>query len=401
MTQKLDSFFGSPHRRFKSIHVAGTNGKGSVSNLLAASLQANGYKVGLYTSPHLTDFRERIRINGEMIPKADVIEFVNSWKDSDFEGSPSFFELTMMMAFDWFAKENVDYAIIEVGMGGRLDSTNVISPVLSIITNISFDHVQFLGDTLEKIAAEKAGIMKSHIPVVIGEASSELKDVFILKATETEAPIIFAEENTDIISAKHTVDGWSIESQSYGRLTIPLHGDYQLMNINTALVALNNLKESLVPLNDFKVKFGLENVASLTGFRGRWQIVKEHPLIICDTGHNYSGLEYNIKQLERIQSSRANACIFFVIGFVADKDLDRIVRLFPKNATYFFTQADIPRALPADDLKEIFAKEGFEGKVYHDVKSAANAAIDISNEEDIIYIGGSTFVVADYLAGMQ
>ena len=314
---RLDAHFGHPHRRFKSIHVAGTNGKGSCSHLLAAMLQSEGYRVGLYTSPHLVDFRERIRVNGEMIPESAVVDFVNRFRESGYDGRPSFFELTMMMAFDWFAKAEVDYAVIEVGMGGRLDSTNIITPEACVITNISKDHTQFLGDTLPEIALEKAGIIKSRIPVVIGEAEGEVRKVFERKAAEAGAPIRFAEDGPLLAEAVGSPEGFVCRSEMCGEFVCGLSGDYQLKNINTVLGAVRMLRENGIKISDEAVRNGFRNVATLTGLRGRWMKLDDNPLTVCDTGHNEAGLTYNINKLRRIIETRPGGKLRMVVGFVA------------------------------------------------------------------------------------
>lgn len=397
-SEKLSELFGDPHRRWKSIHVAGTNGKGSVSNLIAATLQAQGYKVGLYTSPHLVDFRERIRINGEMIPESEVTRFVDEWigRNTDMYGTnelvreemkknrPSFFELTMMMAFDYFARERVDYAVIEVGMGGRLDSTNIITPILSVITNISFDHTQFLGDTLVKIASEKAGIIKAGVPVVIGEADAETEPVFRQKASKCGAKIREAYREVDVAAN--------------AALNCSLHGDYQRKNENTVRVAIDELRKLGVKISDEALLRGFSEVKSLTGFVGRWSVVSDKPLTICDTGHNEAGLRYNLRQLERIIAAREDAQLRFVIGFVADKDVDHILPMFPKQAVYYVTQAQIPRAMNWEELLSRCKARGLNTKGYATVAGAYAAAQKKASPDDVIYIGGSTFIVADFLS---
>lgn len=394
---ELDEFLGSPHRKFKSIHVGGTNGKGSTSHILASILQSQGYKVGLYTSPHLVDFRERIKINGEMIPKEAVVGFIQRWKANDFRRDPSFFELTMMMAFDWFAKEKVDYAVIEVGMGGRLDSTNIISPVLSVITNISKDHVQFLGDTLEKIAYEKAGIIKPGIPVIIGEREKETEQVFIERAAEVGAPLRFASDETYIEDALSTIGGWRCQSKKYGELELPLGGDYQLRNIFTVLTTVDELGKEGVVISEESVREGIKNVVANTGLRGRWQIISKSPLTICDTGHNFAGINYNVSQLKKLKSE-TDGKLRMLIGFVNDKDVSQIVNLFPQDAEYYFTQASVPRAMPVEELEKIFNSHGIRGKTFPTVLEAEKALVSESTKHDILFIGGSTFIVADYLA---
>lgn len=357
----LSAYFGHPHKKWKAIHIGGTNGKGSVSNLIAATLQADGYNVGLYTSPHLVDFRERMRINGEMISEEEVIDFVKKWQSSTYSGDkPSFFELTMMMAFDWFAKRKVDYAVIEVGMGGRLDSTNIITPVLSVITNISFDHTQFLGDTLDKIAFEKAGIIKRGIPVVVGEATEETERVFRTKAKKENAPLR---------EAYREIDEAFNES-----LNCSLQGDYQKKNVNTARVALDELKKRGIKISDEAMRKGFSDVESLTGFMGRWSVTDTEPLTICDTGHNEAGLSYNIAQLQRLMDTRLrtdpDAKLRMVIGFVSDKDVDHILGMMPQNAVYYVCQAQIPRAMPWQELLKRCINCGMKASGYNKIGRA-------------------------------
>ena len=381
----LAEYFGNPQRRLRAVHVAGTNGKGSVSHLIASVLQSQGYKTGLYTSPHLVDFRERMRINGEMIPESKVIDFVERWQKGGYTGDkPSFFELTMMMAFDWFAAENVDYAVIEVGMGGRLDSTNILEPLLSVVTNISWDHTQFLGDTLPKIAAEKAGIIKSGIPAVIGEAEGEVAEVFRRRAREV---------GTTLRQAFAEVDEAANEA-----LQCPLAGSYQKKNVNTARVAVDELRRAGVEISDEAVAAGFRNVIANTHLRGRWTIVEKSPLTICDTGHNEAGLRYNMGQLASLMAERPGGRLRMVIGFVADKDVDHILPMFPKDAIYYVSNAQIPRAMKAEALLEKCEALGLYARALPTVAKAYAAARAEAGAEDIIYIGGSTFVVADFLA---
>lgn len=381
----LAEYFGNPQRRLRAVHVAGTNGKGSVSHLIASVLQSQGYKTGLYTSPHLVDFRERMRINGEMIPESKVIDFVERWQKGGYTGDkPSFFELTMMMAFDWFAAENVDYAVIEVGMGGRLDSTNILEPLLSVVTNISWDHTQFLGDTLPKIAAEKAGIIKSGIPAVIGEAEGEVAEVFRRRAREV---------GTTLREAFAEVDEAANEA-----LQCPLAGSYQKKNVNTARVAVDELRRAGVEISDEAVAAGFRNVIANTHLRGRWTIVEKSPLTICDTGHNEAGLRYNMGQLASLMAERPGGRLRMVIGFVADKDVDHILPMFPKDAIYYVSNAQIPRAMKAEALLEKCEALGLYARALPTVAEAYAAARAEAGAVDIIYIGGSTFVVADFLA---
>ena len=381
----LAEYFGNPQRRLRAVHVAGTNGKGSVSHLIASVLQSQGYKTGLYTSPHLVDFRERMRINGEMIPESKVIDFVERWQKGGYTGDkPSFFELTMMMAFDWFAAENVDYAVIEVGMGGRLDSTNILEPLLSVVTNISWDHTQFLGDTLPKIAAEKAGIIKSGIPAVIGEAEGEVAEVFRRRAREV---------GTTLRQAFAEVDEAANEA-----LQCPLAGSYQKKNVNTARVAVDELRRAGVEISDEAVAAGFRNVIANTHLRGRWTIVEKSPLTICDTGHNEAGLRYHMGQLASLMAERPGGRLRMVIGFVADKDVDHILPMFPKDAIYYVSNAQIPRAMKAEALLEKCEALGLYARALPTVAKAYAAARAEAGAGDIIYIGGSTFVVADFLA---
>lgn len=404
----LAAAFGNPERRFKSIHIAGTNGKGSTSHTLASILQAAGLKTALYTSPHLVDFRERIRIDGKMIPHERVVDFVERWKKLDYPGSPSFFELTMMMAFDWFASEEVDFAVIEVGMGGRLDSTNILRPELSVITNISKDHTQFLGATLPAIATEKAGIIKPGVPVVVGESEGEVREVFALKSARESAPVVFADDRDDLLEILDDGGGlgWKARSPLAGEFLFPLAGDYQKKNLRTVLAAVETMsRKGILNLEPETVRRGLEGVVASTGFMGRWSVVEngsEGPLVICDTGHNEAGLSSNMAQLQRVMGKRPGGRLKIVAGFVADKAIDEILRLFPKTADYYLTQARIPRALPADELAEKFRQAGlpFKGH-WESVAQAYARAREEAGPEDVIYVGGSTFVVADFLDSVE
>ena len=378
-TWALDEHFEHPHRSFRSIHIAGTNGKGSCSHTLAAILQEAGYKVGLYTSPHLIDFRERIRVNGQPVPEAYVIRFVEEERAFFEPLHPSFFELTTAMAFRYFAEEKVDVAVVEVGLGGRLDCTNIIRPDLCIITNISLDHVQFLGDTLEKIAGEKAGIIKPGIPVVIGETTPETRPVFQKKAEEVGAPIHFAEEEV-----KEVHPDWEYE----------LKGLYQEKNRRTLWAALPLLQEGGYQISESDIQAGFAHVVELTGLMGRWQKLQEHPTVVCDTGHNVGGIQYIAEQLRRQVFRR----LHIVIGMVNDKDVRGVLALLPREATYYFTQASVKRALPAGQLARLAAEAGLQGTCYPDVPSAVRAAQKESLPEDFIFVGGSSFIVADLLA---
>ena len=374
-TLKLSRHLKEPQDQFKSIHVAGTNGKGSTSHMLASVLQEAGYKVGLYTSPHLKDFRERIRINGNVISKQFVIGFVKRNKDFFEANSLSFFEMTVGMAFDYFAKKDVDIAVIEVGLGGRLDSTNIITPELSVITNIGFDHMQFLGDTLEEIADEKAGIIKSKVPVVIGETHSKTENVFKTKAESIDSEIYFADQL--IVKV--------LESD--------LKGSYQIHNIKTVMKSVEVLNESYFKISKQELEKGLLNVIKNTGLKGRWQVLDTQPKIICDTAHNKEGLVYVIEQLK----SEEFGTLHIVFGVVSDKDLNSIMPLLPKNAVYYLSKPNVQRGLDAEKLKTIFNKNQLIGQSYNSVNEAFKTAKMNAEKKDLIYVGGSTFVVAEII----
>lgn len=373
---KLAQHLGNPENKIRTIHVAGTNGKGSTSHMLASVLQESGLKVGLYTSPHLKDYKERIKINGEEISEDFVVAFISKHKLFFESNELSFFEMTVGLAFDYFCKNEVAIAIIEVGMGGRLDSTNIIMPLLSIITNIGFDHTAFLGNTLERIAYEKAGIIKTEVPVVIGEYTSETKKVFLKKAKEAAATIYFSSE---LIATKYSSD---------------LTGAYQVHNKKTVLqaVAVLQLKYGFA-IKEEHIKNGLLNTVKNTGLQGRWQQLKEKPKVICDTAHNINGFEMVLQQLKDEKKRQ----LHFVLGFVNDKNLDEILPLFPKNAIYYFCCPDIPRGLPLDLLQEKAIENKLKGKVYLSVSEAYKAALQVAKLSDLIYVGGSTFVVAEIL----
>ncbi len=374
-THALDEHFGHPHRQFKTIHVAGTNGKGSCSHTLAAILQSAGYKVGLYTSPHLVDFRERIRVNGQCISKEYVVDFVEQERSFFEPLHPSFFELTTAMAFKYFAEQKVDIAVIEVGLGGRLDCTNIITPVLSIITNISFDHTQFLGNTLAKIAGEKAGIIKKNVPVVIGETTPETLPVFQKKAAAKSAPLHLAEA----FEVAHDYD-------------FELKGLYQQKNKQTILCAVNCLKD-VFTIPEEAIKKGMAHVCELTGLTGRWQTLQTRPLVICDTGHNVGGWQYLAEQI------KAQTCktLRIVFGMVDDKDINTVMQLLPKQAVYYFTQASSHRAIPAHKVQETAKAHQLEGTTFSNVKDAYQQALSDAHPEDFIFVGGSSYLVADLL----
>ena len=394
-THLLDEHFGHPHRQFKTIHVAGTNGKGSCSHTLAAILQSAGYKVGLYTSPHLVDFRERIRINGTPVSEAYVIDFVENHRAFFEPLHPSFFELTTAMAFNYFAEQQVDVSVIEVGLGGRLDCTNIIRPDLCVITNISFDHVQFLGDTLAKIASEKAGIIKEGIPVVIGETTPETKPVFAEKAIQVNAPIHFAEEEQFLLESSINEQGKRIyQTKEYADVEGELGGLCQIKNTNTLLSAIRILQDIGYNINDTHVREGFAHVCSLTGLMGRWQKILETPVAFCDTGHNKAGIQYIVEQLSR-QTYRQ---LHIVMGMVNDKDISGVLAMLPKDAIYYFTKASVSRALNENEVKRLAGEAGLEGNTYPSVKDAFEAAQASAHPDDFIFIGGSTFIVADLLS---
>ncbi len=377
-TEILDAHYGHPHKNFKTIHIAGTNGKGSVSHSLASILQEAGYKVGLYTSPHLIDFRERIRVNGIPVSEEYVIRFVEDFKHLNSKRihplSPSFFELTTALAFKYFAEEKVDIAVIEVGLGGRLDCTNIITPILCVITNISFDHTQFLGNTLAQIASEKAGIIKHQVPVVIGETTKETRPVFENKAKEMDAPIFFAEE---------------IDRSECDQYEFELKGSYQKKNLRTILCATKRLPF----IHPEHIQKGLTNVCKNTGLMGRWQTLSTNPLIICDTGHNVGGWKYLAPQISSVPCDR----LHIVFGMVDDKDIRNVLSMLPKNAVYYFTQANNHRAIPAQQVGVLAKEYGLSGNTYPTVAQAYEEAKSSASEKDFIFIGGSSYIVADLL----
>jgi len=375
-TLLLADYLGHPERKIKCIHVAGTNGKGSTSHMLASILQEAGYKTGLYTSPHLKDFRERIKISGSDISKDFIVDFIAKHQSFFEVNELSFFEMTVGLAFDHFNKENTEIAIIETGLGGRLDSTNIITPLLSVITNIGIDHVQFLGNTLELIAGEKAGIIKPKIPVVIGEYTLETKPVFTAKASETQSEIYFA---SDLISENYPSD---------------LIGDYQVQNKKTVLQAIRVLQsQNQFSISEDNIKNGFLNVVKNTGLQGRWQQLRSDPKVICDTAHNKQGLEVVLNQIRKDDFEQ----LHLVLGVVNDKDLDEILPLFPQNAKYYFCRPNIPRGLDASLLQAAAAKYSLIGNTYNSVSEAYEAALKLAAQKDFIYIGGSTFVVSEIL----
>ena len=395
-TIQLLDLLDNPHNSFKSVHVAGTNGKGSVSHTLASVFQEAGYKTGLYTSPHLRDFRERIRINGEMIPEENVVQFIDNYKDKFEAMELSFFEMTVGMAFDYFRMEKVDIAIVEVGMGGRLDSTNLITPELSIITNIDFDHTKFLGDTRAKIAYEKAGIIKPGIPVVIGETHPETEQVFIDKAKECGSPIYFADQIFDCDKiyfesfTEQKFDVWKNSELYMEALEIPLMGNYQQKNLTTVMCAIDLLRNKF-NLSDDDIRDGIGKVIRNTHLMGRWQILCKDPLTIADTGHNVAGITEVVRQLAEMHYGK----LHFVLGIVNDKDIDSVLQLLPRGAEYYFCKADIPRGLDANILAEKAFDMGLRGQVFESVSHAYRSAVNNARFGDVVFIGGSNFTVAE------
>lgn len=395
-TIKLCEAAGNPHLRFKSIHIAGTNGKGSTSHMLAAILQTAGYKTGLYTSPHLKDFRERIKVDGEMIEQSFVIEFTECMKPLIEEIEPSFFEITVAMAFAWFERQKIDVAVVEVGLGGRLDSTNIITPELSVITNIGYDHMNILGNTLEKIAGEKAGIIKKGIPVVIGETLPETKPVFEQKAKEMNAPVYFANEKRWIADWKqdkqelyvNVADNHTDERKNY---KLDVSGLYQTKNLLTVLEAVHLLTEQKWQITEKNTENALMRVKKLTGLHGRWEVIHQHPLTVLDVGHNEDGIKQITEQLEHCNFLK----LHIIIGMVKDKDIAKVFSLLPKYATYYFTKAQIPRAFDENELAAKAKKFDLAGQAFATVNEALQQAVDHSDKEDMILVCGSVFIVGE------
>ncbi len=404
-TIALCDALGNPQTKFPTIHVAGTNGKGSTAHLLAAFLQSLGLKTGLYVSPHYRDFRERIKINGEYVSKKYVKQFVAQYSPLFEQIQPSFFEMTVAMAFDYFATEGVDIAVIEVGLGGRLDSTNIISPLVSVITNISFDHTEMLGNTLPLIAYEKAGIIKQHTPVIIGEEQKETTPVFLKKAEECDAPIYFASQNFDIQAVEQNVtftifDIKQPKKNIYTQLKVNLNGDYQAKNVATVLQTIEVMK-NLPFFQQFTeggmwenaIQNGFEHLKTLTNFIGRWEIISKNPTVLCDSAHNEGGLSLAVQQLKSLTINH----LHIVLGMVKDKDISKMLSLLPINATYYFCKANIPRGMDAEAIQELAADFGLKGKAYPSVKRALSAAKRRAKKDDLVYVGGSIFVVAEVI----
>lgn len=398
----LSEAFGNPHLNLKrSIHVAGTNGKGSVSHTLAAILQSAGYKAGLFTSPHILDFRERIRVNGEMISETYVTDFVDKYLVKRLAVAPSFFELTTVMAFSYFAEMNVDVAVVEVGLGGRLDSTNILTPTLSVITNISLDHTSLLGDTAEEIAAEKAGIIKPGVPVVVGESGGAVRDVFRARTQSTSSPLLHADDSLELVEAAPTSDGWHYCSRSFGDFDGELAGWYQKANALTVLEAVKTLRGvSDLNVSAENVSEGFRNVCAMTGLMGRWMKLSEHPAVVCDTGHNPGGWQYLSRQLSAHKGLKR-----LVIGFVNDKDVSTVLGFLKRveNVEFYFTQPFTPRALPVDELQQKAASIGLTGRTFLSVTEAYEKALAdvVDKSSEMIFVGGSTFVVSDLLISLQ
>ena len=390
----------NPQRQYPSVHVAGTNGKGSVSHMLATVLQSNGYRVGLFTSPHFVDFRERIRVDGEMIAESEVIRFVEEFQSLGYEGrQPSFFELTSTLAFRHFADRKVDVAVIEVGLGGRLDSTNIITPALSVITNVSLDHTDLLGGTVSEIAREKAGIIKEGIPVVVGEAEGSVREVLEQTAAGRHAPVVFATDLPEVVETWHEHRHMVVNSRNYGVFASELNGDYQQANVNTVLVAADVLRRSGWKLRPELVAAAFNRVTRLTHLAGRWQVIADSPLTICDSGHNPAALAAAMGQLRH--TAKRYRRLRLVLGFMADKDVGNMLTLLPREAEYYFTQASSPRALPAGCLAQMAAERGLSGEVFTKVEDAYQAARTAADADDCVYVGGSMYVLAELFSFLE
>lgn len=397
-TIALDRLYGEPHRRFRIIHIAGTNGKGSTAHLLASCLQECGYRVGLFTSPHLVDFRERIRVNGRKVSRNYVMQWVADYQKKQLDDyEPSFFELVTIMAFDYFAWRNVNVAVIETGLGGRLDSSNIVTPELSIITNVGLEHQQFLGDTIEQIAAEKAGIIKHGKPVVVGNADGVVREVIKAQAKRLYAEVKFAQDNPEVIDAKHRNGFLRLTTESYGTIDCELTGDYQAQNANTVLVALNLLKRLKCRIKDGCVRDGFAHVVENTGLLGRWMELGTDPRLLCDSAHNPSAFEIAMRQLRK---ERRGKNLHMILGFMADKDVSSMLKLLPGDTTFYFTQAHTSRSMKAVDLQAAAARQGIKGDTYDRVEDALDAARKQAGPQDVIYVGGSMYVLAELLKAL-
>jgi dihydrofolate synthase/folylpolyglutamate synthase len=397
--QLLDKM-GNPQNKFKAIHVAGTNGKGSVAHLLASILQEAGYKTGLYTSPHLKDFRERIKVNGKMIPEDQVVSFVAGNKKLFEQLNPSFFEMTVAMAYNHFAEEQVDFAVLETGMGGRLDSTNICQPVVSVITNIGHDHMQFLGTDLEDIAREKAGIFKKNVPVVIGEKQAVVSEVFEETVATTGTSLVYADEHFELKPIHRRdkthlfYDVWYDNKLYLENMPSPLLANYQRKNLATAMQVIELLNDrKTVNISRKTIAEGIEETIENTNLSGRWQILSHNPLTICDTGHNPEGIQAVVEQIHETRFDH----LHFVFGMVQDKNPDSLLFQLPKDATYYFCKADIPRGMDAEELKQYAFKAGLRGNAYSSVREALNVAVNNAGVNDLVFVGGSTFVVAEII----
>lgn len=393
----LCQHLGNPFEKYPCIHIAGTNGKGSTAHVMSAILQEHGYKVGLYTSPHYRDFRERIKINGKYVSRKYVVDFIENNKTVFEKIKPSFFEITVALAFDFFAKEKVDIAVIETGLGGRLDSTNIITPILSVITNISFDHQQFLGNTLKKIAGEKAGIIKKNIPLVIGETQEEIVSVFEKKAKTKKSEITFADQNYQVVKKSENLTHTKFDIFKNGKLfltnqKVNLHGSYQAKNIATALQAIDSLPDNFL-VKKSKIATALSNLKSLTNFKGRWQVLQKDPIVLCDSAHNEAGLSLAMSQLNSLKINELHV----VLGMVNDKSIEDMLNFFPKDAHFYFSKPNIPRGLDVKILAQKAAELGLNGRAYSSVKNALRAAKKKAGKKDLVYVGGSTFVVAEVI----
>lgn len=394
----LDKMYKEPHKHYRIIHIAGTNGKGSTAHMLASCLQECGYRVGLFTSPHFVDFRERIRVNGKKISRNFVIQWVNDYlkKDTPKDFNPSFFELVSTMAFDYFAWRNVNVAVIETGLGGRLDSTNIVTPEISVITNVGLEHQQFLGNTIEEITHEKAGIIKHGKPVVVGRANDAVRDVIAKEAKRLYADVKFAQDKPEVTSATHVDNALRLTTKSFGTIDCELTGDYQVENANAVLITLNILKRMKYRIKTDAVYRGFARISENTSLMGRWMKLGESPTIICDSAHNPPGMETIIKQLKREQYTK----LHMVVGFMADKDVISMLKLLPDNALYYFTQAQTSRSMTADDLKALAGKVALKGDTYNHVYDALQAAIKAAKPKDLIYVGGSMYVLAELFAAL-
>ncbi|HUS86222.1 MAG TPA: folylpolyglutamate synthase/dihydrofolate synthase family protein [Bacteroidales bacterium] len=401
-TIDLDNYFGNPHSDFKTIHIAGTNGKGSLSHMLASVLAEAGYKTGLYTSPHIRDFRERIKIYGKPVPEDYIVSFIGMNLDIIERLKPSFFEMTVALAFKYFSDCDVDVAVIETGMGGRLDSTNIIIPEVSVITNIGFDHMQFLGGTLEQIATEKGGIIKPGVPVVIGESNIDTKPVFARIAFQNNSELIYADSHYKVVirdkqmqAGKMNVDVYREKELFLDDLELDVSGSYQVLNLQTFMSTIDILCRTFSVDRGF-IRKGLMNITGNTGLEGRWQIIRTNPLVICDTAHNADGLKLVLEQLKQVSNGR----LHFVLGFVSDKDIKTLLSLFPADADYYFTRADIPRSLNHDELLKIASEIGLKGSAIESVPEAYSRALVNAGSDSTVFIGGSTFIVADLLVNI-